>query len=41
MPTKRIKRTPTRIGLGADAIAAWQTGDFHGLARALDIKPWE
>jgi hypothetical protein len=41
VPTKRRKRVPERIGISADAIVAWQEGDFHGLARALELRPWQ
>jgi hypothetical protein len=42
MPTRR---TPKRRGersrrITPAAIAAWQTGDWMGLYRALDLRPW-
>jgi hypothetical protein len=41
VPTKRRRLKPRRIDLSAAAIRAWQEGDFHGLARALEIRPWQ
>ncbi len=43
MPTKRKRRTH---GLAADtissaAIAAFKAGDWHGVNRALGIRPWQ
>jgi hypothetical protein len=40
MATKRTKRTPARVGLNEAAVAAWRAGDFHALARALDLVPF-
>jgi hypothetical protein len=39
MPTKRVKRGATPIGISAAAIEAWRTGDWHGLNRLLGIAP--
>jgi hypothetical protein len=39
MPTKRVKRQPERIGISAEAIAAWREGDYHKLNRELQIGP--
>jgi hypothetical protein len=41
MPVKRRmhKGTPHRITDGA--IEAWLAGSFHGLHRALGLRPWE
>jgi hypothetical protein len=41
MPTKRVKRTPTRVALSEAALAAWRIGDFHALNRALGVTPHE
>jgi hypothetical protein len=41
MATKRTKRIPARVGLSEAAIAAWRAGDFHGLARALELVPFK
>jgi hypothetical protein len=41
MPTKRTKRNPARVGLSEAAIAAWKIGDFHALARALELVPFQ
>jgi hypothetical protein len=41
MPTKRVKRAPARVGLNEAAIKAWLAGDFHGLARALELVPFQ
>jgi hypothetical protein len=41
MPTKRTKRAPARVGLSEAAIVAWRAGDFHGLAQALGLVPFQ
>jgi hypothetical protein len=42
MPTtrRRIKRPMTTV-LTPEAIECWRIGDFHGLNRALGVKPWD
>jgi hypothetical protein len=41
MPTNRVRRSRPRIAetITAEAITAWQVGDFHALNRALGIPP--
>ena len=41
MPTRRTKLAARRVALSPAAIDAWQQGDFHGLARALDLMPFQ
>ena len=40
MPTKRVKIAPRQIGIPRRGDHGLAAGDFHGLARALDLKPW-
>jgi hypothetical protein len=39
VPTKRVKRTPERIGITAAAAQAWRVGDFHMVNRELGVAP--
>jgi hypothetical protein len=39
MPTKRVKRTPARIGVSAEAAEAWRIGDWHAVNRAFGVLP--
>jgi hypothetical protein len=41
MATKRRKLASRQIGIPSAAIDAWRSGDFHGLNRALGIRPWQ
>jgi hypothetical protein len=41
MPTMRRKKLARRIDIPAEAIEAWQRGDYPELHRALGLKPWE
>ena len=41
MPTKRRRKGNRQIGIPASAVEAWRAGDFHGLAAALGIRPWQ
>jgi hypothetical protein len=41
MASKRRKLASRQVGLSARAIEAWRIGDFHGLNRALAIRPWQ
>jgi hypothetical protein len=41
VPTKRRKRGARQIGISAEAIAAWQAGNYWALWRELHLKLWQ
>jgi hypothetical protein len=41
MATKRTRRARERSGITPEAVTAWQAGDWHGVNRALGVKPWQ
>jgi hypothetical protein len=39
VPTKRVKRTPARIGITPEVAEAWLVGDFHKVHAGFSLLP--